>query len=32
VVVVVSGWLEQDTSIKPMIGSAKMRMIDFFIV
>jgi hypothetical protein len=32
VVVVVWGWLEQETSIKPMIESAKMRMSDFFIV
>jgi hypothetical protein len=32
VVVVDSGSLEQDASIKPSIDSAEIRMIDFFIV
>jgi hypothetical protein len=30
--VVVSGELEQDTSIKPTSESAEMRMIDFFMI
>jgi hypothetical protein len=32
VVVVVSGELEQETSIKPSTESAEMTMIDFFMV
>jgi hypothetical protein len=32
VVVLVVGSLEQDTSIKPAIDRAEMRVIDFFIV
>jgi len=32
VVVVASGWLEQDINIKPSMESAEIRIIDFFIV
>lgn len=32
VVVVVSGELEQETSVKPTSNSAEMRIIDFFMI